>query len=94
MRAPGFGEGAGGLLVGAGLQPEQFGQPRLHRQVARRPDVGAAFGEQQVDFCRPAADALDPGEFGDGFLVVGGQRVELEFAREIGRATSELQSPC
>ena len=40
----------------------------------------APFGEQQIDFRRPAADALDLGQQRDRFLVVLGQVGEVELA--------------
>ena len=51
-----------------------------HRQIARRPDVAAPFGEQQVDFGRPAPDALDLDEVSDRLLIVLGQVFEIELA--------------
>ena len=49
VRPPCFGELAGGFFGRAFLEAEDLREARLHRQVAGRPDVGAAFGEQQVD---------------------------------------------
>ena len=43
-------------------------------------DVGPAFREQEIDFRRPAADALDLGQEFDCFLVVIGQVFEVEFS--------------
>jgi hypothetical protein len=42
---------------------------------------GPPFGKQQVDFRRPAPDALDPDEPRDGLLVISGQRRQIEPAR-------------
>ena len=56
-------------------------QARLHRQVARGPDVGAAFGEQQVNLGRPAPDPLDLRKLCNRRFIVSGQRAEIEFAR-------------
>ena len=36
----------------------------------RRPDIAAPFGEQQIDFRRPAADALDQGQPLDRFEMI------------------------
>ena len=41
----------------------------IEREIGRGPDVGAAECEQQPDFRRPASDALEAGEGGDGLLV-------------------------
>ncbi len=53
----------------------------LHRQVACGPDIGAPLGEEQIDLGGPAADALDPDELGDRFLVILGQMREIELRR-------------
>jgi hypothetical protein len=81
VRAPGFGQGAGVLLARPFRQAQQLAQPHLHRQVSGGPDIGPPFGKQQVDFRRPAPHALDPHELRDGRLVIGGQRGQIEFAR-------------
>jgi hypothetical protein len=52
----------------------------LHGEVACGPDVAPAFGEQQIDFRRPAADALDLDELLERYLVVLGKVREVEFA--------------
>ena len=44
---------------GALGQAQQLADILLHREVARRPDVAAPLGEQQVDFRRPALDSLE-----------------------------------
>ena len=51
---------------------------RLQGEIAGRPDVAPPLGEQQVDFRRPAADALHRSERGDRFLVVPRQRGEIK----------------
>ena len=60
----------------------------MHGEVAGREDVGAPFGEQQVDFRRPAADTLDLGQQRDRLLVVLGQVFEIELTRhdQLGEA--------
>ena len=78
VRAPGFGEFAGQLLARAGIVAEDAADLDLDRKVARGPDVGAALGEQQIDFRRPAADPLDPDQRCDRLLVVGGQVRQVE----------------
>src|SRR3546814_6146859 len=61
-------------------QPKDAADGFLHRGIARWPDVGASFGEEQVDFGRPAADDLDAREQGDRFLIIGGEGVEGQLA--------------
>ena len=80
--APGFGQFACPFLARARAQLQDAADGFLHRKVAGGPDVGAAFGEEKIDFGRPAADALDAREQGDGLLIVGGERVEGQFAVE------------
>ena len=80
MRSPGFGKVAGQLLARPLAQAQYPPDRDLHRQVAGRPDVGAAFGEQQIDFRRPAADPLDLHQLRDRGLIVGGQGVEVQRA--------------
>ena len=70
VRAPAFREIPGRLLARPLGQAEDAGDAGLDREVARRPDVVPPFGEKQVDLRRPAADALDTDELGDGLLVV------------------------
>ena len=55
--APVFGKGAGEFFGRAHVMAEDAADLDLYGEVARRPDVGAALCEQQVDLCRPAADA-------------------------------------
>src|SRR3546814_5641373 len=62
MRAPPFGERTQRLFAGAFGMTEDAADLDLDREIARGPHIGAAFGEQQIDFGGPAADALDPGE--------------------------------
>jgi hypothetical protein len=81
MGAPGFRELAGGALTRSLVEPQDLAAFDLHGEVAGRPDVGAALGEQQVDLCRPAADALDRDELGDRFLVILRQGGEVQAAR-------------
>ena len=50
VRAPAFGQFARQLFVRAGIEAKDFVQSGLNRQIAGWPNVGAAFGEQQVDF--------------------------------------------
>ena len=50
---------------------------------------GPPFREQQIDFRRPAADALDLGQQGDRFLIVLGQ-----VARGRARPTSPVRRGC
>src|SRR3546814_6599689 len=59
---PGFGELAEQLFARARVQPQDAADGLLHRQVAGRPDVGTPLGEEQIDFGRPAPDALHLGE--------------------------------
>ena len=54
----------------------------MHGKVARGPNVGAAFRKQQIYFCRPAANALYAGEVSNRLLIIGGQGVERQFARQ------------
>ena len=81
VRSPFLGDFADVLFRGTGIKFEQASNAFLHREVACGPDVGATFGEEQIDFGRPAADAFDFGQIGDGFFVVGWQRVEGKVAR-------------
>ncbi len=86
--APGFGERAA-LFFGRAIgQPHDLADVDLDGEVARGPDVAPPLGEQQVDFGRPAADALDLGEQSDRIFVVGGQVVEGQRAGhdELGKA--------
>src|SRR5688500_17982196 len=82
MRTPVFGKLAQLLLSRLFLHAEQLADLDLDGEVAGRPDVRAAFGEQKINFRRPAADALDPRQMSDGILIVLGQAVEVELARE------------
>src|SRR4051812_30147961 len=54
------------LLARLPLDAEQPPDLDLDRKVSRRPDIGASLGKQQIDFRRPAPDALDLGEERDG----------------------------
>src|SRR3546814_6399168 len=65
---PGFGELAEQLFARARVQPQDAADGLLHRQVAGRPDVGTPLGEEQIDFGRPAPDALHLGEQRDRIL--------------------------
>ena len=80
MRPPCFADGAGFLFARPLCQFEHASDRFLDRQVAGGPDVAAPLGEKQVDFRRPAPDPLDPGEFGDGFLVVARKVGKVQFA--------------
>src|SRR5690606_26946082 len=80
VRTPVFRQSARLLLARAPGQGKDASEAGLDREVARGPDVGPAFGEQQVDLGGPAADTLDPDELLDRFLVVAGQSVEIELA--------------
>ena len=82
VRAPFLAKLAQLLLGRLALQAHQLADFDLHRQVAGRPDIGAAFREQQIDFGRPAADALDLDQLLDRLLVVLGQVGEVELARQ------------
>src|SRR3546814_13986641 len=86
--APGFGQFARLLFARTRAQPKDAADGFLHREIARGPDVGASFGEEQVDFGRPAADALDAREQGARFLITGGEGVEgpLAVQDELPRA--------
>src|SRR3546814_15108074 len=53
----------------------------LHREISGRPNVGAALGEQQIDFRRPAPDALYPCQERDGLFVILRQALQVERAR-------------
>src|SRR3546814_7758642 len=78
MRAPPFGERTQRLFAGAFGMTEDAADLDLEREIARGPRLGAAFGEQQIDFGGTAADDLEPGERLDRVLVVGGQMIEIE----------------
>ena len=80
MGTPAFGQFARPLFRWPLGEGEQLRETGLDREVAGGPDVLAPLSEQQVDLRRPAADALDPDELGDRFLVVAGQRLQVEFA--------------
>src|SRR3546814_14108605 len=82
MGAPGFGKLTHRFFARSRVEAEDAADRLLHRQVARGPDVGAPLGEEQIDFGRPAADALDLGEQRDSVLVVGGESGEVEPAVE------------
>ena len=77
MRTPGLSQFAQFLLAWLAFQPKQFADFDLNREVAGRPNVAAPFRKQQVDFCLPAADALDLDKLGDRFFVVLGQIGEI-----------------
>ena len=63
-------------------QAEQALRRGQQRQVAGRQHVAPAQREQQIDFRRPAADALDRDKGGDRFFVRQPlQPVEIERAR-------------
>jgi hypothetical protein len=70
------------LLARACVEPKDAANGFLHRKVSGRPDVGASFGEKQIDFGRPASDALDLGQQRDRLFIVGGEGGEVEFAIE------------
>ena len=63
----------------------------LNRQVARWPDVGAAFGEQQIDFRRPPPDPLDPYECRDRLFIDHPQGVSLELCERVTKDLQELR---
>src|SRR3546814_17185135 len=81
----GFGQFARQLLARARAQPKDAADGFLHRKVARGPDVGAAFGEEQVDFGRPAPETLDAREQGDRILLVGGEIGRAAGRESVGR---------
>jgi DNA-3-methyladenine glycosylase II len=64
-------------------------------EVTGGKDIGASFGEQQIDFRRPAADAFDLGQEGDRLLVVVRQIVEVQLAVmiELGRLMGLGEKP-
>ena len=84
VRAPGFAESAGLALRGTGVQVQELVEPCLDGEIPGRPYVRPAFGEQQIYFGRPAADALDRGKPGNGFLVVFRQGEEMELKVTVG----------
>jgi len=53
---PGFAERAYRFFVGPRVEFENTAHIDLHGQIASRPDIGPSFGEQQIDFGRPAPD--------------------------------------
>ena len=80
--APGFGEFADFLFGRAAVEAEDAADFDLDREVARWKDIGAPFGEEEIDFGTPAADPLDVGQRCDRFLIVGGEVREIEPARQ------------
>ena len=87
--APGLGQLAQlllGRLVRKAKQPSDLDQ---HGKVAGGEDIAAALGKEEVDFRRPAADALDLGEERNRFLIVFGPVLEVKLARddEFGEAS-------
>ncbi len=70
--APPLRQRADELLGGARVVTKDAADLDLHRQVAGGPDVGPSFREEQIDLCRPAADAFHADERGDRLLIVGG----------------------
>ena len=78
MGAPGFGEGPGRAFARPLGEAEDLPAFDLHGEIAGRPDVATAFGEQQVDFRRPAANALDRHQLGDRLFIVLGQGGEVK----------------
>src|SRR3546814_5461384 len=58
IRLPRMGEFAGLSFAGPRFQSHDSPDFHLHREISGRPNVGAALGEQQIDFRRPAPDAL------------------------------------
>ena len=70
-RPPGFGHGAQRLFGGALIGREHAPGLHLDGKVSGREGIGAALGEKEVDFGRPAPDPLDGRHKPDRFLVVG-----------------------
>jgi len=82
VRTPAFGDLPQYFFRRSVFHAEQAADLDLDSEVPGGPDVAAPFREQQIDFGRPAADALDAGQKRDRFLVILGQGVEIEFARQ------------
>ena len=82
MRPPALPDFAQLLLRRLFLEAHEPAELDLHRQIAGGEDVAPPLGEQQVDFRRPAPDPLDLGKERDRFLIVFGQGIEVELARE------------
>ena len=80
VRPPAFAELAEELFGRAILHSQQAADLDLDGEVARRPDIAPSLGEEQIDFRRPATDALDPRQELNGLLVVLGKCVEIELA--------------
>ena len=80
MGPPSFPQLTRFLLARSCRQFEHASDGLLHRQVACRPDVLTPFCKQQIYLRRPAANALDPGEFGNGRFIVFGQVIEGQFS--------------
>src|SRR5687768_3868375 len=59
MGPPAFGARQKLLLLRPGVETEGEARGFLDREVARRKNVRVAEREQQIDFGRPAPDALD-----------------------------------
>src|SRR6476469_3364700 len=81
IRAPRLGKLAQLLLARLFGKPHQSSDLDQDGKISCGEDVGAALGEQQIDFRRPAADALDLGEQSDRFLIVRRQIAEVELPR-------------
>ena len=86
MRAPRLGQLAQLLFARPLVHSQQSADRDLHGEVAGRPDIRPPLGEQKIDFRRPAADALDPGQQRDRLVVVFGQVGEVELARQDQRS--------
>src|SRR6185503_3993793 len=63
-------------------KPHQSPQLDHDGEVAGRKNVVATFREQQVDFRRPAANALDPGEERNCFFIINREVVEIQLTRD------------
>lgn len=75
---PGFGR-VPHIVFGWPLRPTpQFPNLDLHGQISGWPDVWPAFGEQQIDFGRPASDPFYGDQLRDRFLVLFGKRRQIQ----------------
>ena len=82
MRPPLFSQCACFFLARTVVEVQQFTTSNLDSEIARGPDVRSTFGKKQVDFRRPAADALDAGQFFNSCLIIRGKVFKVDFSAD------------
>src|SRR3954466_10134982 len=89
IRPPCFCELAQLLLARLVRQTHQASQLNHHCEIAGREHVGPPFREQQINFRRPAADALDLCQERNRFLILFWKVFQIELTGEdkLGKAS-------